>query len=99
MNRNQRRRAKVVTSKLMPVAEIKGARCAWGDCMASFSGDMPKGWVFLLTYWSKRPILDFSDPNQPTMRDAVLCPEHVQALESQLKDLASALLGPAAGAA
>lgn len=59
--------------------------CAWKDCRQTYSGDMPKGWISLVTFWSARPIpfLDFLI--QPTLRDACLCPEHAQMLEEQLK--------------
>jgi hypothetical protein len=61
---------------------------------------MPKGWTFLLTYWSKRPEPNISKiPPQDMPRDCVLCPEHARTLESQLKDLGRQLDTPTMGEA
>jgi hypothetical protein len=87
MNGPLRRRAKVFEDKNVPVADIIGCRCAWERCAARFSGNMPRGWIYLLTYWSKHPESNFLQiPPEHIVRDAVLCPEHARALESQLKD-------------
>src|SRR6516162_6502050 len=52
------------------------------------TGDMPAGWTRLVTYWSKRPQPDLLRvPPRNWARDAVLCPEHAQTLEDQLKDI------------
>ena len=49
---------------------------------------MPAGWTRLVTYWSKRPQPDLLRvPPRDWARDAVLCPEHAQTLEHQLKDI------------
>jgi hypothetical protein len=48
---------------------------------------MPRGWLNLLAYWSKRPEPNFLQiPPRNVLRDGVLCPEHSRSLESQLKD-------------
>jgi hypothetical protein len=48
---------------------------------------MPRGWTFLFT-WSREPRAKFLDiPEGNVVRDGVLCPAHVRALESHLKDL------------
>ena len=53
-----------------------------------FAGDMPRGWTFLFTYWSRTPRAKFMDiPADDVVRDGVLCPAHVRALESHLKEL------------
>ena len=50
--------------------------------------DIPAGWTRLVTYWSKRPQPDLLRvPPRDWARDAVLCPEHAQTLEHQLKDI------------
>jgi hypothetical protein len=88
VNRHARRKAKVSEVKAIPIADISGFMCAWDGCAATFTGDMPRGWIYLLTYWSPRPELTFwTIPSHDILRDAVLCPEHTRAPESQLKDL------------
>src|SRR5262245_43692972 len=47
-------------------------------------GDMPKGWVNLLTHWAPRQSLN------PATR---LCPEHARELEGLLKDRGHGLGG------
>lgn len=70
-----------------------GMMCAWDGCEAVYEGDQPPGWCNLLTYNTPQPVLDFREiPSGAMMRDAVLCPDHVRALEENLKDLGSALL-------
>jgi hypothetical protein len=87
MNKPSHRVAKAFEDKSVPLAEITGCVCAWDGCAARFTGDMPRGWINLLAYWSKRPEMNFSTiPPQNVVRDGVLCPEHAGALESQLKD-------------
>jgi hypothetical protein len=52
------------------------------------TGDMPAGWTRLVTYWSNRPHPELLRvPPRDWARDAVLCPEHAQTLEHQLKDI------------
>jgi hypothetical protein len=69
-------------------ADITGCVCAWHGCAARFTGNMPRGWTNLLTYWSKRPESNLLQiPPEDMLRDGVLCPEHARALESQLKNL------------
>lgn len=70
-----------------------GMCCAWHDCEASFKGDMPPDWCSLLTYSTPQPVLDFREiPPGATKRDGALCPDHVRALEENLKDLGGELL-------
>ena len=52
-------------------------------------GDMPAGWVYLMTYWCKWASvkIDFTTgiPGARWRYDSVLCPEHNTALEALLK--------------
>jgi hypothetical protein len=58
---------------------------------ATFNNDMPKGWVSLLAFWSEQPVFDLRHVRDDDwVRDAVLCPQHVKALEEQLKDMGRA---------
>lgn len=88
--------------KMMPpdwLAQM-GCLCAWNGCTANYKGAMPKGWVALLTYWSKRPVANpFDVPHKDMPRDCSLCPEHAAALEALLKPLGRELDAPAAGRA
>jgi hypothetical protein len=59
--------------------------CGWDGCRETYKGDMPRGWVRLLTYWSPRPHLHFEAiPAEDMPRDRSLCPCHAQELESNL---------------
>jgi hypothetical protein len=60
-------------------------QCAWQHCLQNFRGDMPEGWIWLLTFWATRPVGIIDPLTQPLKRDGVLCPEHARALEAQLK--------------
>jgi hypothetical protein len=61
-------------------------KCAWEGCDASFSGDLPYGWVWLVTYW--RPTADIMTDAIPDLRrDTALCPHHNAALERLLKEI------------
>jgi hypothetical protein len=72
--------------KMLPLSEIKGRMCAWDGCDEVISGDLPKGWVNLLVYWSPQPKEKFlSIPAKNVYRDAVLCPAHADNFEQQLK--------------
>jgi hypothetical protein len=51
---------------------------------------MPKGWVWLLTYWSPQANLDLANLKD----DYALCPEHVALLRAHLK-FATAINEPA----
>jgi hypothetical protein len=100
MNRHQRRKAKALEIKTMPLVEISGCMCAWDGCPATFRGDMPRGWINLLAYWSKRPELNFlTIPPQDVSRDGVLCPQHAGVFESQLKDRGRLVSMPPKGSA
>jgi hypothetical protein len=88
---------KVIQSEIveLPVSEVEGCLCAWAGCGASFSEEMPAGWVYLLMWWSPVATPDLtigSVSGSPfCKRDAVLCPLHAKELESKLKDVGSAL--------
>jgi hypothetical protein len=56
---------------------------------------MPKGWVYLATYWTPQQIRDALKVEH-WVREGVLCPEHARALEGYLKDLGRALDVPVA---
>ena len=88
-NRHVRRRVLVLERKIARSSKsAPGGLCGWYGCNASFAGDMPRGWAFLFTYWSRKPRAKFLDiPEGNVVRDGVLCPAHVRALESHLKDL------------
>jgi hypothetical protein len=77
----------------------RGGTCAWDGCTATYTGDQPRGWINLLTYWSPKPAHNLKAMLRHCQRDAVLCPEHSRALEGLLKDLGRALDVPPAGAA
>ena len=80
-------RTKAFEDKDVPVTDVIGCVRARDGCAATFSGSMPRGWINLLAYWSKHPEPNFLQiPLENMLRDAVLCPEHARALESQLKD-------------
>jgi hypothetical protein len=83
------------------VDQIKGSQCAWKDCTATFSLPMPKGWVWLVTYWAPTPqFIIWEVPQRNMSRDAVLCPKHAAALERLLTELGGELdQQPAAGSA
>jgi len=89
MNRHERRRAKVVVKRrLLSAVELRklgemGSTCAWRDCCATFNGEMPPGWTWLITHWAPHPIPNVMD--MKTTRDAALCPPHAAALESALR--------------
>ena len=87
MNRHERRKAKVSELKMVKVSDLTGHMCAWDGCEATFKGDMPKGWTWMLQYWSKHPQGQFLDiPQKDVEWDACLCPEHTRAFAAQLKD-------------
>ena len=61
-------------------------KCVWKGCEASFSGDMPYGWEWLMTYWWPTADIMLGTVKDACMhRDAVLCPHHSAALERLLK--------------
>ena len=94
-NRHERRRhaklvvQKTVTPEMARKLASLGSQCAWDGCEASTpTADLPEGWVWLLAFWSRRPIQHILDiaPGH-LMRDCALCPEHALALDGLLKDL------------
>ena len=58
-------------------------RCAWAGCEANYSypSALPPGWVCLVTFRSTEVPGILSFGVDKVFRDAVLCPEHVAALE------------------
>jgi hypothetical protein len=59
--------------------------CTWEGCEARFVGDMPNGWTYLLTCWSKYPRKNLVGASSPDiMREGALCPEHTRSLEKRL---------------
>jgi len=76
----------------IPISALRnpGHACGWEGCARSFKGDMPKGWVWLLTYWSPQANLDLANLKD----DYALRPEHVALLEAHLK-FATAINEPA----
>jgi hypothetical protein len=64
---------KVWEEAYIPADEIVGYQCAWKDCEDCFKGDMPHGWVWLVTYWAPTPhIMTYPVPQKDMPRDAVL---------------------------
>lgn len=71
------------TSAQQLVARPHG--CAWEGCTASFAGQIPDGWRWLLLHGGD-PVLRFDDiPLMSIDQDTVLCPEHVTMLNRLLK--------------
>jgi hypothetical protein len=103
MNRQQRRKAaKVSEVRMKPVRELvaAGHRCAGVGCEASFDGDMPPGWKWVVYYWAPQPEISHwtsRDWVQKPYRDICLCPEHARAFEALLISFGDELAGPAAG--
>jgi hypothetical protein len=103
MNRQQRRKAaKVSEVRMKPVRELvaAGHRCAGVGCEASFDGDMPPGWKWVVYYWAPKPEISHwtsRDWVQKPYRDICLCPEHARAFEALLISFGDELAGPAAG--
>lgn len=59
--------------------------CAWSGCTASFAGQIPDGWRWLLVHGGD-PVLRFDDiPLMSIDQDTVLCPEHVDKLNRLMK--------------
>ena len=78
---------KIYERKMVKVSELVGNKCWWRGCDRTYVGDMPRGWRYLFTYWSRQVQPDFFKISlQDLGRDCVLCPEHVRALDGQLKE-------------
>jgi hypothetical protein len=87
--------AKISEIVTMSMSELNALPyvCSWRGCRAAYRGDMPHGWVYLISYWSKRPHLFFCDiPQRDVSRDAHLCPAHTRELEGFLLDRGHVLL-------
>ncbi len=71
--------------------DIRGSMCIWADCPARFDGDLPAGWRRLLLWYEPTAASDMTLAEVTLMptcdRDAVLCPEHFEALQSSLRPL------------
>jgi hypothetical protein len=81
------RRARTFQTVKMTAAELRKlpSRCAWDGCDQTFADHMPRGWRWMVAYWSPEPIPFFADvPVEDTQCDCVLCPRHAQALDEQL---------------
>jgi len=59
VNSPSRRMAKVFEERDVPLDDIVGCVCAWDGCKARFGGNMPRGWINLLTHWSGHPQSNF----------------------------------------
>jgi hypothetical protein len=99
-NRHERRKVEASGTAIMTASEIVAldSICAWEGCTAIAHQEkgkvfLPRGWTSLLMFWSAKPVrnilLDISDGDW--RRDAFLCSEHTEALDQQLKPLASLL--------
>jgi len=92
--------ATVWKEMLVPADQICGSQCAWDGCGATFEGDMPHRWLWLLTYWAPQPkLIPCEVPQKDMPRDCVLCPKHVAAFERLLKELPRQLNEPPVGSA
>ena len=92
---------KVWEKAYIPANQLVGYQCAWKGCEAHFKGDLPYGWVWLVTYRAPTPeIMACPIPQKDMPRDTVLCPKHNHALERLLVELPHPeLSGPPAGSA
>jgi len=87
-NRHERRRAEVV---MIAANEIVGNICCWDGCDKTYShkDGMPKGWQNILMFWARKPSLDLGTIKPGDWsRDGVLCPEHVEHVQSLLRPIA-----------
>jgi hypothetical protein len=69
---------------------------------ASFDGDKPPGWKWVVYYWAPQPEITqwtSRDRVQKPYRDICLCPEHARAFEGLLISFGDELAGLAAGIA
>ena len=92
-NRHERRRVAVTGAvTTMKVSEIAamGSICCWNGCDKTYDGKdgMPKGWQCILMFRVK-PSSDLGTIKPGDWsRDGVLCPEHVEHVQSLLVPLA-----------
>jgi hypothetical protein len=92
-NRHERRRAAVTEVAMMTKAQFEGLGCicCWKGCDKTYDGKdgMPRGWQTILMFWARKPSLDLGTIRPGDWsRDGVLCPEHVEAVQSLLMPLA-----------
>jgi hypothetical protein len=92
-------RQKMKVSKVVSMTptelEDLSHKCARAGCTNTWKGEMPPGWVFLITYWAPWP-----DSGRTVAevvfspfckRDAGLCPKHAEELEGMLEQVGHAL--------
>ena len=109
MDRHERRKvAKIAKLERRTFSMEKlrqmGTVCAHEDCAASFRGDMPEGWRWVISYWDHTPTIPDWNRDEWVHRpylDVSLCPEHARAFESSFKGTAlqELLQHPAEGSA
>jgi hypothetical protein len=109
VNRHRRRKATKIMKleqRTFSIEELRqmGTVCAHEDCEASFHGDMPEGWRWVISYWDRRPTIRSWNRDEwvhRAYRDVALCPEHARAFESSFKGSAvrELLQRPAEGSA
>jgi hypothetical protein len=108
MNRHNRRKAATKFVKLelraIPKEQLRGTVCAYEDCPARFSGDMPEGWRWVISYWDLVPTMPSWTRDEWWHRpyiDVAFCPEHARQLEGSFKGSAARELGekPVSGSA
>ena len=96
------KQAKIRTLTPKEIAEA-GGMCAWDGCTATFEGELPTDWRWLLLYWQKSPdpvaLIKTLVSGLSIDRHAALCPGHTQMLGSQLKDLMRRTTEPPEGSA
>jgi hypothetical protein len=76
----------------------RGRGCGWRGCEASCKGDLPFGWVNLVLYWAKMPVLDTRLIDH-WVHDKVLCPAHALALDQLLMEMPTVVTEPHQGEA
>jgi hypothetical protein len=88
-NRQERRKAAVFTPVMVPASAIEGHCCAWRDCSASFKGDLPGGWRWVISHSLPAAELNLMTPAalDHLDLDVVLCPQHVTELQAHLVEM------------
>lgn len=85
------RREKIAVADLANMTNL----CISQGCNASFKGEMPAGWRWLIHYFARRPELHSWSPEDWVNKayvDACLCPEHYRAMVAQFKDMSPAVV-------
>ncbi|SIO40765.1 hypothetical protein SAMN05443247_04956 [Bradyrhizobium erythrophlei] len=89
-NRQERRRAVATRVEMIEANRIVGNICCWNGCDKTYNSKdgMPKGWQCILMFRVK-PSSDLGTIKPGDWsRDGVLCPEHVEHVQSLLVPLA-----------